>query len=169
MDYRIAAEILLKALDDLGRTDLSEPPPSQGRRGWAVLDDRLRRVPGRNEAALTARGLNPSSAVVLVLEGETEMLLMPAVLEALYGGPVPDSLVEIVGMRGIDRRLDLFVQREIAPRLGESHGNFVFLLRPPTRMLLAVDPEGKYKTEHQREQQRTKLVDGIYQGLPSQY
>ena len=169
MDYRIAAEILLKALDDLGRTDLSEPPPRQGRRGWAVLDDRLRRVPGRNEAALTARGLNPSPAVVLVLEGETEMLLMPTVLEALYGGPVPDSLVEIVGMRGIDRRLDLFVQREIAPRLGESHGNFVFLLRPPTRMLLAVDPEGKYKTEPQRELQRTKLVDRIYQGLPPQY
>jgi hypothetical protein len=169
MDYRIAAEILLKALDDVGRTDLSEPPPSQGRRVRAVLDDRLRRVPGQTEPALTARGLNPSPAVVLVLEGETEMILMPAVLEELHGGPVPASLVEIVGMRGIDRRLDLFVRREIAPRLGEPHGNFVWLIRPPTRMLLAVDAEKKYKTARQRDLEREKLVTRIYDSLEPQY
>ena len=169
MDYRIAAELLLKALDDLGRTDLSEPPPRQGRRVWAVLDDRLRREPGRTEPALTARGLNPSPAVILVLEGETEMLLMPAVLEELHGGPVPDSLVEIVGMGGIDRRLDLFVRREIAPRLGEPHGDFVWLIRPPTRMLLAVDAERKYKTAPQREREREKLVTRIYDSLEPQY
>ena len=36
MDYRIAAEILLRALDDLGRTDLSTRPPRKGRN---VYDD----------------------------------------------------------------------------------------------------------------------------------
>jgi hypothetical protein len=169
MDYRIAAEVLLDAIDDIGRTDLSTPPPRSRRNAWAVLDDRLRREPDRVESALTARGLYPAPAVLLVLEGKTEMLLMPDVLAELYGGPVPESLVQIVGMESIDRDLDLLVRREVAPRLGESSGDFVWLVRPPTRMLLAVDPEKRYATDGLRERERKKLVTRIYESLDAQF
>ena len=40
MDHRIAAEILLRALDDLGRSDLSMPPARTGRMYATVLDGR---------------------------------------------------------------------------------------------------------------------------------
>jgi hypothetical protein len=47
----------------------------------AVLDDRLLAEPGDLEGALADRGLSPHPALLLVLEGETEMLLMPRVLD----------------------------------------------------------------------------------------
>jgi hypothetical protein len=83
--------------------------------------------------------------------------------------PSCESLVQIVGMESIDRDLDLLVRREVAPRLGESHGDFVWLVRPPTRMLLAVDPEKRYATNALREHERTKLVTRIYESLDPQY
>ena len=169
MDFRIAAELLLGAVEDIGRTDLTTPPPRTERVAWVVLDDRLRRDPDRTESALTARGLYPAPALLLVLEGNTEMLLMPDVLAELYGGPVPESIVQIVGMESIDRDLDLLVRREVAPRLGESHGDFVWLVRPPTRMLVAVDPEKRYASQSLRERERTKLVARIYEHLDAEY
>jgi hypothetical protein len=57
MDYRIAAEILLRGLDDLDRGDLSRPPPRTGRMYKAVLDDRLLAEPGDLEGAVDDRGL----------------------------------------------------------------------------------------------------------------
>jgi hypothetical protein len=169
MDYRIASEILLRAVDDLGRAELSTPPPHSGRRVRAVLDDRLHPDSERIEPALTSRGLYPAPAVILVLEGKTETLLMPRVLAQMLGRAVPSTLVQIVGMETIDRDLDLLVRREIAPRLGESQGDFVWLARPPTRMLVAVDPEKAYATKEMREEQRTMLVRRIYESLDPQY
>lgn len=87
MDYRIAAEILLRALDDLDQGDLSRPPPRKGRMYKAVLDDRLLAEPGHLEEALAERGLSPLPALLLVLEGETERLLMPRVLDEIFGEP----------------------------------------------------------------------------------
>ena len=46
----------------------------------ATLDDRLEAEPERLEDMLASRGLSPRPALLLVLEGETEMLLMPRVL-----------------------------------------------------------------------------------------
>lgn len=169
MDYRIAAEILLRALDDLGRTDLSTPPERTGRMVRVDLDDRLRPDPDKLEKSLTDRGLNSAPALLLVLEGTTEMVLMPDVLAELLGQPVPQSLIEIVDMKGIDRYLDLLVRREVAPRLGESQGNFVWLARPPTRMFIAVDPERRYATKQMCEQERSKLVTRIYEALDPAY
>ena len=169
MDYRIASEILLRAVDELGRDDLSTAPPRAGRMFRATLDDRLKPDAARIELALTSRGLYPVPAVLLVLEGKTETLLMPRVLQELFGRPVPATLVDVINMETIDRDLDLLVRREIAPRLGHDQGDFVWLSRPPTRMLIAVDPEKKYATKQLCEEQRLRLTRRIYESLEPQY
>jgi hypothetical protein len=166
MDYRIAAEILLRTLDDLGRTDLSAPPPRTGRMTRTTLDDRLRPEPESLEEVLSERGLSPRPAVLLVLEGETEMDLMPRVLAEIYGKPVPSTLIERVDMKTIDRDLDLLVRHEAGPRLGADHGDLVLLARPPTRVLVAVDPEKRFATRAKQRDERDKLVRRLHESLP---
>jgi hypothetical protein len=62
MDYQTAAEILLRALDDLGHGDLSMRPPRKGRMYTATLDDRLQAEPEQLEDTLASRGLSPRPA-----------------------------------------------------------------------------------------------------------
>jgi len=167
MDCRIAAEILLRLVEDLGRSDLTARPPKLGRMAVTLLDDRPQPNPADLEAQLTERGLSPRPALLLVLEGDTEMLLMPRVLAELHGQPVPPTLVDPVDMKTIDRDLDLLVRREVAPQLGEAAGDFVLLTRPPTRVLVAVDPERRFATRPDRDRERDKIVRRLYASLPA--
>ena len=169
MDYRIGAEVILRAVDDLGRKDLSNAPPRTGRSVAAVLDDRLMPEPALLDAALTDRGLSPHPALLLVLEGATEMLLMPRVLAQLYGEPVPPTLIDFVDMKTIDRDLDLLVRHELTPRLGSDAGEAVELVRPPTRVLVAVDPEKRFATREMQRAERQKLVRRLHESLPPAY
>lgn len=167
MDYRIAAEILLGTLDDLGRGDLTARPPQKNRMLGTALDQRLRAEPERLDEILASRGLSPRPAVLLVLEGETEMLLMPRVLAEAYGKPVTSTLIELVDMKTIDRDLDLFVRHEAGPRLGDNLAeDAVLLARPPTRILVAVDPEKRYADRAGVRSQRDMLVRRLYEALP---
>jgi hypothetical protein len=168
MDYRIAAEILLRSLDDLGRTDLSMRPARKGRMYRATLDDRLKAEPEQLEDILASRGLSPRPALLLVLEGDTEIRLMPRVLAEVYGKPVPSTLIEPVNMETVDRDLDLLVRHEAAPRLDDNLGDdVVFLVRPPARILIAVDPEKKYAGKDAPRKERDKLVRRLHESLPA--
>ena len=167
MDYRIAAEVLLRALDDLGRADLSMRPPQKGRKYRATLDDRLQAEPEQLEDVLARRGLSPRPALLLVLEGKTEMRLMPRVLAEVYGKPVPSTLIDLINMDTITRDLDLLVRRETGLSLGDELTNDVVVLaRPPTRILVAVDREHKYKGKDGARKEREKLVRRLHESLP---
>ncbi|MDQ4043995.1 MAG: hypothetical protein M3173_00900 [Chloroflexota bacterium] len=170
MDYRIASEILLSAVDDLGRFDLTDVPPRTGRYGRVVLDDRLLPNPARLDELLTNRGISPHPSVLLVVEGDTEEFLMPRVLETLFGRPVPPTLIEIVNMKTIDRDLDLFARHAAGLRLGEPTGDgSVRLVRPPTRLLVAVDREKRFATKEKQGAFRNVLVRRLHEMLPPQY
>jgi hypothetical protein len=167
MDYRIAAEVLLRALDDLGRGDLSMRPPRKGRMYQSTLDERLQAEPEQLEETLASRGLSARPAVLLVLEGDTEMLLMPRVLDEVYGKPVPSTLIEPVNMKTISRGLELLVRYEAGPKLGDNfNDDVIFLVRPQTRILVAVDPEDKYKGKDGPRKERKKLVRSLHESLP---
>jgi hypothetical protein len=166
MDFRVAAEVLLQSLDDLGREDLSKPPERTGRMAWAILDDRLPADATGLDRQLMSRGLSPHPSLLLALEGKTEMLLMPRVMAEIYGGPVPNRLVEPVFMDTVNRDLDLLVRHTLAPRFGRSYGDFVILERPPTRILVAVDPEKDYSTAVKQEAERQKLSRRLFEALP---
>jgi len=118
---------------------------------------------------LTRRGLSPHPSVLLVLEGETEMMLMPRVLATLYGKPVPTDLVDFALMGTIDRDLDLLVRHVIGLRLGDSYGDAVWLTRPPTQIIIAVDAEKRFATKAKQEAERKKLVRRLHASLEPQY
>ena len=167
MEYRIAAEILLRALDDLGRTDLSMPSPRKGRMYVTTLDDRLvTRAGTTGRSTEPDHGLSPRPSVLLVLEGDTEMMLMPRVLAQIYGKPVPPTIVELVDMKTIDRDLDLLVRHEAGPRLGDDFGDVILLARAPTRVLVAVDPEKRFASRTKQRAERDKLVRRLHESLP---
>ena len=70
-------------------------------------------------------------------------------------------------MKTIDRDLDLLVRREAGPRLGDDLGNdAIILARPPSRILVAVDPE-KNTPEGSVRSQRDKLVRRLHESLPA--
>jgi hypothetical protein len=166
MESRIAAEVLLRSLDDLGRLDLSMPPPRKGRMAGVTLDHRLMPEPERLEEILSDVGLSTRPAVLLVLEGATEMQLMPRVLAKIYGKSVPATLVELVDMKTITRDLDLLVRHEAGPRLGNDIGDVVSLARPLTRVLVAVDAERDYSTRPKQRRQQVMLATRLYDSLP---
>lgn len=167
MDFRVAAEVLLQCLDDLGREDLSKPPEATGRMAWAILDERLPANASGLDRQLMSRGLSPHPSLLLALEGKTEMMLMPRVMAQIFGAPVPDRLVELVFMDTVNRDLDLLVRHTLAPRFGRSYGDFVILERPPTRIMVAVDPEKDYSTPEKQEAERQKLARRLFETLPS--
>src|SRR5260370_33299013 len=94
------------------------------------------------------------------------MLLMPQVLAEIHGEPVPSTLIEFVDMKTIDRDLDLLVRHEAGPRLGDDHGDVGLLARPPTRVLVAVDPEKRFATKPSQRAERDKLVRRLHEALP---
>lgn len=167
MDYRIASEVLLRFVEDLGRADLTKPPPQEGRMVKAILDDRLGDDRSDLEPALMDRGLSTQPSLLLLLEGKTEMLLMPRVLEILYGGPVPPTLIEPVDMDSIDVSLDLLVRYVLGPRFGRSTPDVVLLNRPPTKVLVAVDPEKRFETPAMQKEERKKLVRRLLELVPA--
>lgn len=69
-------------------------------------------------------------------------------------------------MKTINRDLDLLVRHEVGPRLGDEHGDIVLLARPPTRVLVAVDPEQRFATKPKQRAERDKLVRRLHESLP---
>lgn len=92
---------------------------------------------------------------------------MPRILEEIYGKPVPSTFIEPVNMETITRDLDLLVRREAGPKLGDNFNeDVIFLVRPPTRIFVAVDPEGKYAGKDGARKERDKLIRGLHKSLP---
>jgi hypothetical protein len=96
------------------------------------------------------------------------MLLVPRVME-LLGIPQSPTTIRIENAQTIDRDLSMLASYAAAPMVGETRGDVVAVLdRPLTRFLVAVDPEKGYKTEGQREQKRSNLVNKIVAALPKE-
>jgi len=71
-------------------------------------------------------------------------------------------------MKTIDRDLDLIVRHQAGPRLGDDlTSDVVLLTRPPSRILIAVDPEKKYADRASVRRQRDLLVRRLHEALPA--
>jgi hypothetical protein len=169
MDYRIAAEILLRALDDIDPSRSSRPATMQNRMVKHPLDDRLSIHEETLDQALTERGLSPHPSVLLVLEGETEMYLMPKVLERILGSPIPPQFIDIANMRSVTRDIDLLVRYVASLRPGQRYPDFTILARPATRIFVAVDAEGPYSNAPQRRRAKDRLVTRLSEALPEDH
>jgi len=164
MDHRIASEILLRFYEDLvaaGRASRLESGPMRFR---GPYDTRL----GTDRYELTQElmdfGISPQPSLLLVLEGQTEMALVPRVMETL-GVPTKGELIKVFNSKGIDKKMNLLAEYVATPELGKAIAGGFLLTRPPTRFLRVVDPEGRMVSRAKREEHRRVLVREIWEAM----
>jgi hypothetical protein len=146
VDHRVAAEILLLFYEDLTTHGRAEPLPDlSGNLGWHPLHERLSYRDNTLDENLVHLGISPHPRVVLAVEGETEQIHVPLVWKAL-GCPDAPELMRLLKLGGVDKDLEKVAALAAAPLVGEKvPGSTAWsLIKPPTRLFIAVDPEGKF-------------------------
>jgi hypothetical protein len=167
-DYRFAAEILLRFYEDLVKVNAAPPLELTPRRFSGPYDNRLNPDPGQLNKVLMDFGLSPEPSVVLILEGDTELSLVPKVM-ALLGVPQHQNFIRLFKAEGIRQDFGLMARLVAVPALGESISNMILLDRPPTNFFVVLDAEKHFSTLDARKRAREVWIDKIYQSIPDQY
>lgn len=167
VDLRVAAEILLRYIEELAEKGFADPLPDIPPRATHPLNERLRPRPAELDAILTNYDLSPHPSLVLVLEGTSEMDVAPKAMRAL-GIPVRDSFIRLVNLGGINKQLELLA-RYIVPSLRRVGGNSAELLRPPTRLMVVTDAEPPYASRAARAKLRSDLAKHVWNALEAQF
>ncbi len=159
MDSRMAAEVLDRFADESDADQSSAEPREH--LSMQRLSVRTRSL----DAVLTHLHLSPHPPLVVALEGATEMLLVPRVME-LLGMRRDADWIRFVDFGGTTKSLALLARYAAEPVVGDDHGDFVVLDRPVTRFLVLTDAENLYRTAADRRHQRRLLLDSIAATLP---
>lgn len=171
VDLREAAEVLLLFYQDLTSQGQAEPLPADvGQwRGWHPLQERLIHRPRSLDQELMQLGISPHPRVVLAVEGDTEEIHVPKVWKSLNYPKAPE-LVRILNLGGADHDLQKVAVLAAAPLVGErAEGqDFWWLIKPPTQLLVAVDPDQRYSTPEKVVAVRTKVLNEIKEVLKAQ-
>ncbi len=169
-DYRTAAEILLRFYEDLVERGVATPLPEVPRMAWHPLQERLSYRQDTLDQNLMDLGISPHPRVILAVEGEAEADHAPRVWRALGYPPAPE-LVRVLKLGGVTRDLEKVAAVAVAPLVGdrmEGQGAW-WLIKPPTRLMVAVDPEGPYfGTLEKIAATRKKILDEIRSVLRAQ-
>ena len=161
IDFRVAAEVLLCFYEELAANGRADPLPQGRRLVRKALDGRLGRRPGSLDAVLMDFDLSPHPTVVLVVEGETEWLLVQRCM-ALLGIDAQRLHIRLVNEGGVDHDLGPLVSFAVTPLLGEQIGDGVAFARPPAQFVVFTDPESKMQTPGKREAWKTEWVDRMF-------
>lgn len=146
MDLRETAEILLCFYEDLARLGCADPLPDiPPRMGWHPIAERLS---ARNESLdenLMSLGISPHSRVVIAVEGESEEMHAPKVWKAL-GYPNAPELIRYMKFGGVGHDPTKVGALAAAPLIArkDEGGRFWWVIKPPTKFLIAADPEEIY-------------------------
>jgi hypothetical protein len=159
MDHRIAAEILLRCYEDFAQSGKGEP--------LHTLHERLSYRAQTLDQDLADLGISPHPRVVLVVEGETEEYLVPRVWRALQLPNAPE-LMRILTLRGVGERIVKVGAFAAAPLVGELRGEYYDLIKPLTKLVVAVDPDKPYDTPQKVAARRTEVLDEIKLVLAAQ-
>ena len=160
-ELRLAAEILLLFYEDLASAGVADPLPTIDHHWHHPLLDRISdRSDGPLDRLLAAKGISPHPGVVLIVEGETEFRMVGRIRDHLGLGRDPDTL-QVVCMRSADRQLPLLAAATAAPILGERRGDAFDMIRPPTRLVIAIDPDDLWDTDRKIAKQKRLIVEEI--------
>lgn len=143
MDYREAAEILLLFYEDLADRGQAEPLPDP-RMGWHPLSERLSNRHDTLDQALMNLGISPHPRVVLIVEGETEQDHVPRIWKELDYPDAPE-LMRLLMLGGANKDPVKVAALAAAPLVAEkapTQEPAWLLIKPPTRLSIAIDPEG---------------------------
>jgi hypothetical protein len=169
LDARIAAEILLRFFDDLALRRQAEPLPDiSGSMGWHPLHERLSSHPETLDDDLVRLGISPHPRVVLALEGETETYHAPLVWQAFGFSEAPE-LMRLLKLGGTDRDLTKVASVTAAPLVGgQVRAGEWKLIKPYTRLFVAVDPDKPFTTPGRMAEEKTKILNEIREVLEAQ-
>lgn len=171
MDLRIAAEILLLFYEDLAEHDHAEPLPdlSASLGWWHPLVERLTFKRNTLDEDLVALGISPHPRVVLALEGDTEMCHAPRVQAALNFTDAPE-LIRLLNLGTANRDLVKVAALATAPLVsGKVPGtNGWNLIKPYSRLFVAVDPDSPFTTPERVAKERDKILSEIKDVLKAQ-
>lgn len=170
LDYRIAAEILLLFYEDLAARGQADPLPDVPPNGWHPLAERLSYRDQTLDEDLMHLGISPHPRVVLAIEGETEQIHVPLIWKQLDYPDAPE-LLRLLMLGGVDRDLEKVAALAAAPLIGQkapSQNPAWLLIKPPTCLYIAVDPEGQYFAPANVPQTRTAILNEIRAVLRAQ-
>jgi hypothetical protein len=171
IDFRIAAEIFLRHCEDLAAEGRAEPIELPSGR-WSGGDPIQRRLKpqGGLDGTLTDFGLSPHPSLLLVVEGDTELLVFPRLMQ-MFGIRTDENFISIHNAQGVTKNLSGLVSYAIGPRIDgtDEDGRYLRLLRPLARVLVVMDPEGPMSTRESREKRRAEWVERILQTFPQEY
>ncbi|WP_130333823.1 hypothetical protein [Streptomyces sp. BK022] len=160
---RVAAEVLLRAHEDLSANGFIEPLPDlTGKIWWTPQHDRL--TPRYGEAqtlerALSELGLSPHPKVILLVEGETELYHVPKLL-AEFGLTQPQQ-VRVQRTKGSKINAHLIARYGVTPRIGRKLKDGWMLDASLTSLVIAMDAENDFATQDKRDKVRRQLQDAI--------
>lgn len=167
MDYRIAGELFLLFYEDLARHNAApELEPITGR-SWHPRLERLQTDRSELDQTLTRFGLSPHRAVVVILEGKTEQLIVPRVFDRIYK-PSWKNRIRLFDAQGVNQNIDTLAAFVATPPVIDSEGDAVTLAYQPTRFVVLSDAEGPNASAHSRAQRHTKWINRIFDALPYQ-
>ncbi len=170
VDLRIAAEIFLRHYEDLSEVGLAPAlPEPEGR--WSDPYRYRLRAKGSIDGLLTDFGISPHPRLVLVVEGDTEQLLLPRVM-AQFSVSTDREYIAIENARGVGSDLSSLISFAISPRTDDERregSNTLRLVRPPTRLLVVMDAEGRYISAEARSREERKLIDRIMLTFPREH
>lgn len=170
IDYRIAAEVLLLFYEDLVDRGQAEPLPDIPRTAWHPLHERLSHRERTLDEDLMHLGISPHPRVVLAVEGETEQDHVPRIWKELDYPDAPE-LMRLLVLGGVDKDLEKVAALAAAPLVGgraPSQQQAWLLIKPPTRLFIAADPEGKYFAPQNVDKTRAAILGEIQAVLRAQ-
>ena len=164
---RLGAELLLRAHEELAHLGALEPLPEVSQRTfWTPLHDRV--TPGPSgpslESSLNRFGLSPHPKVLLLLEGDTEMLHLPRVLELVGLGRASD--VRLQHAQGSKVKPQLLARYAITPLIQDT--KTLHLERHPTALVVAMDPDPGWKTDEEQAAQRGRIQSAVADEVAAQ-
>jgi len=161
---------LLLFYEDLAARGQADPLPDVPRNGWHPLAERLSYRDQTLDEDLMHLGISPHPPVVLAIEGETEQIHVPLIWKQLDYPDAPE-LLRLLMLGGVDRDLEKVAALAAAPLIGQKapgQNPAWLLIKPPTCLCIAVDPEGQYFAPANVPQTRTAILNEIRAVLRAQ-
>jgi hypothetical protein len=168
IDMRIGAEMFLRYYEDLAQRRQAKPLEQRIGRWRGPFDSRLK-PQGGLDRVLTAFDLSPHPSLVLVVEGATELTIVPRVM-AMFGIRTDEDFISVQDAGGVGRDLNSLVAYALAPRIdAEEQGEYLALARPPSCLFAIMDAERPMATAAAREKRRKGWVERILLSIPAAY
>ena len=164
-EYRVAAEMMLQFLEDQARHGRAKPLEPVSTTWHEPRHDRLTVDQRERAESVMDFTLSDRPAVYLAMEGQTEVTILNNVLD-LAGIESPSHWISVIDREGVGGDVNLLARAIAVPRLDPQGHRGARILSPLSALIVASDPEGRYRTEVSREQVLVGMRDRVLRSLP---